>query len=308
MRAKTSSTAKRAVRSLIAAPGIRQGLRWFINSSVVPSHLRDRAHRKLAKRALFGEGSVFDYRTDDGVALRFLHTGTANYLYWRNEYERETTSLFCTLARGARTVLDIGSADGLYAIFAAAVNPGARIIAFEPGEASARTLARNLELNAAVTANVQLHRLALGDRDEIAQLYVAGESGGTSSLNPEFRADRRAQTVRVRRGDSLLAELAIDCVDLMKIDTESTEPAVLGGFTLQLERSSPDIICEVLHGRTEPALERTLQVHRYRYFWVGPRGLERRTTIEGDPTYRSPNFLFTKRSDAELAGLGVRLS
>ena len=288
--------AKQILRSAIGAPGIRHGLRWFLHQPAIPARWRDLAHRKLAKRARFG-ARTFRYTTSAGQTLELVHGGTSNYLYWLGEYEPETTSLFCRLAARSSVILDIGAAEGLYAILGAAASPAARILAFEPGADTALVCAENLRRNLPLTRRVELHALALGADDGESTLYVAGETGGTSSLNPAFRADRREQRVVVRAGDSLLTELAIARVDLIKLDTESTEPAVLRGLAATLRRDHPDILCEVLHGRTERELSDLLGPLGYRFFWVSADGLVRHTALAGDPTYRHPNYLFTTRDD-----------
>lgn len=299
---------KRVLRTGLAAPGIRDGLRWFINSKAISPTLRDLAHRKLAKLALFQSDSIFHHTTREGSRLSFHHGGTPNYLYWLGTYEPETMAAFCALAKHAHCILDIGAADGLYAVFAAAINPSVRILAFEPGAAAARACERNIELNRPITAHVEIHALALGDEDTRQTLYVAGETGGTSSLNPEFRRVRREQSVQVRRGDTLLSALGVDRVDLIKIDTESTEPAVLRGMSRMLQLHHPDLIVEVLHGRTERALESLLRPVSYRFFWIGPEGLIEHDTLNGDRSYRYSNYLFTVRSSQELRALGLALS
>ncbi|MBA3465646.1 MAG: FkbM family methyltransferase [Deltaproteobacteria bacterium] len=296
---KPLALAKAAARRALGAPGVRHGLRWFLNQEALPRAWRDRAHRTIAKRATFGP-APFEYSTPEGVRLRFLHSGSSNYLYWRNEYEPESTSVYMRLARRSRVILDIGAAEGVYAILAAAANPDARVLAFEPGSGAAARTRRNIELNLPLTRNVELHDVALGDEDGEATLYVAGETGGTSSLNPEFRSERREQRVSVHTADSFLAKLAIDRVDLVKIDTESTEPAVLRGLRKRLHSDRPDVICEVLRGRTERALEEILAPLSYRYYWLSDRGPVRRERLEGDPTYRHLNFLFSARPEDEL--------
>jgi FkbM family methyltransferase len=298
---------KAAIRAALAAPLIRDGLRWFINEPAIPARWRDFAHRKVAKRARFGD-RAFAYTTPDGVELHFMHTGTSNYLYWLNEYEPETTSLFCRLARSASVIMDIGAAEGVYSILASAVNRDARILAFEPGVDAAKTCFRNLALNQPFAHHVELYDFALADTDMESTLYVAGETGGTSSLNPLFRRQRREQRVTVRRADVVLSELGITNLDLIKIDTESTEPAVLRGCAEHLERHKPDIICEILAGRTEAEIETLLSPLGYRYYWITARGAEARERIVGDKTYRHPNYLFTVRSPTELVDSGVQLA
>lgn len=298
--------AKLALRKAIAAPGIRHALRWTLQQALLPRSWRDITHRKVAKRAHFG-ASCFDYTTHDGTRLRIAHVGVGNYLYWLNEYEPETTTVFCTLAREAGVILDIGAAQGIYSLFAAAANPSARILAFEPAAVAAEQCATNLELNASLARHIELQVLALGEHDEETTLYVAGETGGTSSLDPQFRENHRKQSVIVRSGDTLLAELGIERVDLIKIDTETTEPSVLRGLLDSLRRDAPDILCEVLHGSTERALESVLRPLGYQFFWITRSGLVPHDTLQGDPTYRCPNYLFTKRTRADLGRLGVRV-
>lgn len=298
---------KSAVRRGFAAPGIRHGLRWFINEPRVPARWRDLAHRKLAKRARFSPTETFVYTSDNGRALRFAHVGTANYLYWRNSYEPETTTVYVRLAEQASVILDIGAADGLYSVFAAAANPSARILTFEPGAAAAEVCRHNLALNEPLTQNVDLHEMALADFDGEATLYVAGESGGTSSMNEAFRRNRTEETIRVRKGDSILEEESIARVDLVKIDTESTEPAVLRGLDRCLRRDHPDVICEVLAGRTEEALDTVVTALAYRRYAIGPDGLRANAKLVADPAFRTPNYLFSSKTPEELRALGLRV-
>ena len=79
---------------------------------------------------------------------------------------------------------------------------------------------------------------------------------------------------------------------MLKLDTEMTEPVVLSSARRIIARDKPAIICEVLAGCTEPALNALLAGTGYRYFWISPRGLDERAVIEGDPTCRCRNYLF----------------
>ncbi|MFN0247162.1 MAG: FkbM family methyltransferase [Kofleriaceae bacterium] len=300
--------AKRAIRLALAAPGVRDALRWFLQHPRVPPHWQALVHRKVAKRARFGSDATFEYTTDDGVSLSLLHEGTANYLYWLGNYEIESTTLFRALARDATTILDIGAADGLYSLLAAAANPRARILAFEPATTAIETSSRNFAHNPELGRRIDLRSIALGDSDRQATLYVAGESGGTSSLDSAFRSQRSEQTVSVRTGDALLAELGVARIDLIKIDTESTEPAVLRGLENSLRRDHPDILCEVLHGRTEAALDAIVRELGYRAYHVTREGLVEKDRIVGDPTYREANYLFTRRDPSSLARLAYTSS
>lgn len=278
------------VRRTLGLPVMSDGLRWLIRQEAVPSQVRTLAHRKLAKAALFG-ARTFKHRTEGGAVIELAHLGSANSLYWLGSYEPETMAVFARLARTASVIFDVGAGDGLFAILGALANPAARIVAFEPFEGAAA--ARNLELNMAACQNVELRRLALGAEDGFATLYVASESGGNSSLNPAFRKLHTEQRTEVRRGDSFMATGGIERVDLLKIDTESTEPDVLRGFGGVLARCRPDIVCEVLPGRSEADLMEILGPLGYRYWMLTDEGPQRRDVIMGHP--RWVNYLFTTR-------------
>ncbi len=90
----------------------------------------------------------------------------------------------------------------------------------------------------------------------------------------------------------------------MKIDTETTEPAVIRGMSATLATCRPDIVCEVLPGwQTEPQLEAMLEPLGYRFYLLTPRGLVRNEHIVGSPDDR--NWLFTCRTSATLRELGL---
>ncbi len=73
--------------------------------------------------------------------------------------------------------------------------------------------------------------------------------------------------------DEYARELGIGRVDLVKIDTETTEPDVLAGMRAVLERDRPTIFCEVLSGHdAESRIEAQLAPLGYRFHRLGPAG------------------------------------
>jgi hypothetical protein len=82
----------------------------------------------------------------------------------------------------------------------------------------------------------------------------------------------RATEVDVITLDEYAARQGIDRVDLVKIDTESTEPSVLRGMRAILEKSRPHLIIEVLpNWNTMPELEAILAPLGYRHQRLVPR-------------------------------------
>lgn len=239
-------------------------------------------------------------RLPNGRTLRFWSRGddqVANQVFWRGwrGYEPETAPLFYDLARRAGVVLDVGAHVGFYALLAAHANPSARVLAFEPLPSAAARLRRNVAENG--VTNVELFECALGDEKGTARLFHQPESAGgiptSSGLAAEFfespyfveHGVAPATEVAVRTIDEVARELNLVRVDLIKIDTETTEPAVLAGARGVLERDRPDLIFEVLpgHGTAAP-VERLLAPLGYEFYLLGEQGPVRRAHVEEHPT------------------------
>lgn len=282
-----TALAKRA----ISARPVAATLRAVNRAPWLPEEARHRLYTRLTRRIDWDPTSVFTWTVPGGETLRIHRDGTIRELDLTGRYEEDSLPLFAACARRADAVLDIGSAEGIYALVAAASSPSAAVVAFEPSPGQHRRLAANLALNAGWT----------GDRLRASDLALANEEGrasfydvpGNSSLNPDFRPDAPVVEVRVARGDDVVAELLPGRrIDLVKVDTESTEPDVLRGLAATIERDQPTIFCEVLAGRTEAALQELLDGWGYRTWWLGPDGPRGPEPIVGDPTYRHANWLF----------------
>ncbi len=228
-------------------------------------------------------------RADDWVS---------NQVFWRGwaGYEPETVPLFFERAKRARLIVDVGAYVGFYSLLAAHANPQATVLAFEPFAPSFERLQRNVARNR--LANVRCMQLALGEHDASATLFHgAVDLPCGSSLSPQSPADPDlvGSAVTVRALDGWLDAAGLEGVDLVKIDTETTEPEVLRGMKKVLARDRPDVFCEVLEGRgTGPALEEVLGPVGYRYYLLTAAGPQERATIAGDARYL--NYLFSAKA------------
>jgi FkbM family methyltransferase len=123
-------------------------------------------------------------------------------------------------------VVDVGANIGVFSLWAAKlIGSSGRLIAIEPNPVSFAHLQRSLR---SLTIPVDSLSVACGETETNAVLHF--ESGFTvsSSLEPFAEADQSA-SVQVRRLDRILEELGIDHVDMLKIDVEGAEEAVLRG-------------------------------------------------------------------------------
>ena len=203
--------------------------------------------------------------------------------------------LFWRLARNASVIVDIGAHIGYYAVLAGLANPRATVLAFEPMPSVFARLQKNIRLNE--LGNVVALRQAAGAVDGSAQLYhTQGVAPSSSSLSLEFmRAHTEAGTldVRVVRLDTVARTWGLDRLDLVKLDTETTEPDVLAGMGPLLSEHRPDIICEVLTRADVGALTSILKPLDYAFYHLTGRGPERTETIT--PHGHWLNYLFTVR-------------
>ena len=235
----------------------------------------------------------------NGRVLKLWSLGddwVSNQVYWKGlaGYEPETVSIFLKLTSCASVTFDVGAYVGFYTVLAAHANPSGRVYAFEPHPDAYPRLLRNVELNQ--LSNVDCIHAAVGDAEGAADLYCGpGALPTSSSLSLDFmRPHGTVQGVRVKvvALDVFVRERSISRVDLLKIDTESTEPQVLQGMLGTLQRDRPSIICEVLQGRgAEDRLEDILGGLGYRYYLLTPTGPMLVPKVTGHETWL--NYLFT---------------
>jgi FkbM family methyltransferase len=241
------------------------------------------------------------FRVDVGGGAGFRLQGhglpAETDLFWRGlegHEERESLRCWVTLSRRAAVIVDVGAFIGLYALAASAANPGAVVFGFEPLASAFAIFAANCEEN---SGRVRAVRAAVGDRDGTADLFVGDASDVASLGRPEGRARER---VPIRSLRAFLGDEGVDRVDLLKIDVETFEPAVVAGLGDLLHRSRPSIIVEVLRNDVGEALERLCP--GYAFFHIDEsRGLVRKSRVER-VSHASRNYLFCTESVAASLG------
>lgn len=226
-----------------------------------------------------------------------------NQVFWRgwDGYEQETARAFYRLAMTARCTVDVGAFVGFYALLAGHANPTGRVLAYEPLPALYRRLLDNVAANK--LPNILCEQKAVGRASGRADFYHLDVALPSSSgLSRDFMTsgghDVRRMTVDVVALDDELPRLGIDAVDLVKVDTESTEPDVIAGMLRTIARDRPDIIAEVLDGLgTRDELRRMLAPLGY----VDADLTELRVDAVAERT--GVNVLFTARHAGRVTAL-----
>jgi FkbM family methyltransferase len=116
------------------------------------------------------------------------------------------------------------------------------VVAFEPVPKNAGFLHHHVAINGC--NNVVVHELALADLDGMIG-FDLGQSNSQGHLS-----ESGSLLVQCARIDSLVAALAVPPPDIMKIDVEGAEVAVLNGASQVLARNKP-IIFLATHGQEQ---------------------------------------------------------
>lgn len=164
------------------------------------------------------------------------------------EYEPSTAAAvlaLCDLAAPGFVFYDIGANMGLYGALAGSLFAPRIVHAFEPAPASADVAAKIARRNG---LPMTVHQVAMSDVPGTAELHLSPVSDASNSLVAGFRETDQSITVETVTLDGVVASTG-DVPDIVKIDVETHERAVLDGARDTIERCRPAIIIEVLRRR-----------------------------------------------------------
>lgn len=153
------------------------------------------------------------------------------YFFGTYFLERDILARWQEMAKNAKVICDVGANLGIYSLAAAAANSNAVVHAFEPTSEIVQQLRSTLELNK-LDQKIHVHQVAVGQQAGKAYLNHFGlESHGNEGMNFVSEDQRASQTtvVDVMSLDDFCSTHAIETIDLMKIDVQGNEPAVLRG-------------------------------------------------------------------------------
>jgi FkbM family methyltransferase len=192
-----------------------------------PAGLRARAFRLLVRNAGRPPIAGAAERLRNATAYA-LGAGTASLHVSESGEGLVLRRLGDLWARRQVTVVDVGAHIGEYASAArSALGPQVTLHCFEPRPDTFDTL----EARFAGDHHTICHRIGLGSESGRASLFGDERSSAFTSLHRETfpAAPSRVDEVELRTLDELAAELGIDRIDLLKVDVEGHELAVLEG-------------------------------------------------------------------------------
>jgi len=226
-----------------------------------------------------------------------LHDGVGRALFWGDaeRYEPETLAVLVRLLRRSPvspTIFDVGANTGYYTLTSLAISPAARVHAFEPVQHIVRALSENVSNNR-LTANVRINACAVTDRSGSVALHVPEETWGNATLSVDgFRGLRgHLEHVAAVTLDEYAAEHEIERIDVLKIDVEGHENAVLSGARRVMTQQRPAVLCECLPELDADALNGLLREFGYKAFHLRSNGPVQVDRVAADRTGRFKNYL-----------------
>lgn len=231
-----------------------------------------------------------------------------NTIFWTGltgAYEGLSMSLWMKLCRDSETIVDIGANTGIFSLVARALNPRARIYAFEPVERVFNRMRDNVALNG---FDIDCRMEAVTNVDGHAVIFdVDDEHEYSATLNRSFYDAHPANApliesrVVARRIDTFIRENGIPKIDLMKIDVEMHEPEVLEGMAECLKAMRPALLIEVLTDEMGERVHALLQGYDYLFFNIDEEHGAKRVGRVEKSAYR--NVLACSESTARRLNL-----
>ena len=184
----------------------------------------------------------------EGLRLELvLGNDLSRALYAGGTVDPNEFAFLAALLRPGMTVIDVGANEGLYSVFASRrVGPMGQVIAIEPSLRESARIERNCALNR--INNVRIRRLALSDSERAGVLNLAdprhtGHNSLGQFLAPHIRSAGQ-QPVELVRLDQLVFQEQLASIDVVKIDVEGAELAVLRGGEKTLLEYRPVLMLE----------------------------------------------------------------
>ncbi|MFU8825969.1 MAG: FkbM family methyltransferase [Brevefilum sp.] len=193
--------------------------------------------------------------------------GAGEHGYWLGSYELRKRSAFEREVLPGMVVYDIGANVGFYSLLAAHLaGMGGKVYAFEPLGRNVAYIRQHAALNGFDT--ILVFEAAVAEQNGEA-LFDPGASIATGRLSDDG-------TLRVQQFalDTLLAEGKIDPPDVMKVDVEGAEHAVVMGARHIIQAYRPLIFLDTHNREAHTATLGFLQAYGYHFEVLDGRPLE----------------------------------
>lgn len=251
----------------------------------------------------------FKVEISKGLSFKMWSDGNqiVNELFWYGLYggwEKKSQELWVKLSQNADVIVDIGANHGLYSLASKTINKNATVYAIEPLEFILKTLNYNIKLN---NLDIKVLPYAFSNYNGEAIMYVPINAtfvrSATVNTNLLERTKDKTQEIKIETKTlkNFIESNNLKKIDLIKIDVESHEPAVLEGMGDYLRLYKPTFLIEVSYEGVGDKLNKIFEGLGYLYYNIDEnKGLR----LEEKLSYSdSDNYLICQPFIAKQLGL-----
>ncbi|HSV12875.1 MAG TPA: FkbM family methyltransferase [Tepidisphaeraceae bacterium] len=214
--------------------------------------------------------TILDIRVGPNAGMKLAANRATPRYYWLDgNYEADVVRQLREWVRPGMVVADVGAHVGFMAMYLAKqVGPGGAVLSFEPSPAAMAQLRQNVEINR--LTQVTPMQIALSDAAGQARFIVRPYST-TSGLARGGDSDGNSIEVRMERLDDVVfAAGGTQRLDVVKIDVEGSEAAVLRGAARVLAELRPNLLIEVHNAAALADCLSQLRAARYEVIALHP--------------------------------------
>jgi FkbM family methyltransferase len=221
---------KVVIRSPLLDETVGRLLRWVEQRLVGASVAKEQARRG---------GGVIRVR---GVTLYYREQdlGVVGQLLMYQDYEPETREVIEAMLTPGMCFVDLGAHIGFLSLVAARrVLPNGRVHAFEPIDATADLLAKNVDTNGFEKV-VTIVREAISDRPKELAFTISSEHSVSNKMARAASKPGETITLHATSLDTYFEALGWPTVNLIKMDVEGAELDAMRGMS-ELSRRNADL-------------------------------------------------------------------
>jgi FkbM family methyltransferase len=165
-------------------------------------------------------------------------------IFWYGHYEKPVGTVLKQLLQPDNVFLDIGANIGYFSLLAARSIPDGKVVSFEPVSYLFEALEKNVSLNKGV--NILPIKIAVGEKEEEGLIYLSSaDNSGMSSFQQPENYSGQNEMVKIVTLDNWFSKSGLNKINVLKIDVEGNELAVLKGMKNIANRFKPHILLEL---------------------------------------------------------------
>ena len=177
------------------------------------------------------------------------------------KYKTPELNLIKYLIRKDQIALDIGANLGLFTFFMSKYSK--KVFAFEPNPYPLRYLPSLID------DNVELIKVAVGERNELLDLLIPKSDKGWSSNGATLKNINVKNGIKIKVDCRTIDSFNFSNVGLIKIDVEGAEKDVLIGSKVTIRKNKPNLIFEneIIHQKRTNDIFEIIKGYEYEIFY-----------------------------------------